>query len=177
MAFASRETAHRGHRGAIATVTSRCDRRRAAATAHAPSEAAPRPTMAAAVETELTEAQRYIKEHGPAPRAVCQPHPDSWDSSTCSSSSVTLMGSCSNSSSARPPPPPPSLLPSLPPVQPLSSTCPPPTRFAGGSARTVACEADFFFSGRRRVVVAGEVRGVFVYTPKCRNPPKFRNAQ
>ena len=35
----------------------------------------------------------------------------------------------------------------------------------------------FFFSGRRRVVVAGEVRGVFVYTPKCRNPPKFRNAQ
>ncbi len=26
--------------------------------------------MAAAVETELTEAQRYIKEHGPAPRAV-----------------------------------------------------------------------------------------------------------
>ena len=33
-------------------------------------EAAPRPTMAAAVETELTEAQRYIKEHGPAPRAV-----------------------------------------------------------------------------------------------------------
>jgi hypothetical protein len=26
--------------------------------------------MAAAVETELTEAQKYIKEHGPAPRAV-----------------------------------------------------------------------------------------------------------
>ena len=31
--------------------------------------------MAAAVETELTEAQKYIKEHGPAPRAVPGPAP------------------------------------------------------------------------------------------------------
>ena len=62
------ERTRRDREAPFRPLTSRLRPQRAAATAYAPSEAAQHNTMAAAVEE--TEAQRFIKEHGPAPRAV-----------------------------------------------------------------------------------------------------------